>query len=176
MISHMDPEERCHVHVSKFIMRWYWIHPHCTTTLQVHIWNKFSDRINFFRFKSNFQIFKLNLRFQIYSNEFSRDRWFPCTFLPLPDILLTYFSAKLLYLDITSMTTSPVQFGRELWFGWTPVLITVPLGNFKDGGCKKQDFWPIIIIFKGKKIKKFCKNVCLSKIGHALQMFCLLNS
>ena len=42
----------------------------------VHVWNRFSDRTNFFRFKLNFKILKLYLRFQINSNGFSRDRSF----------------------------------------------------------------------------------------------------
>ena len=54
-------------------------------------------------------------------------------FFPPSDILLTYFSSKILYLDITSMTTSPVQFGRELWFGWSPVLK-------EDVGYEKERF------------------------------------
>ena len=38
-----------------------------------YIWNNFSDiEENFFRFELNFQILKLDLRFQINSNEFSR--------------------------------------------------------------------------------------------------------
>ena len=112
------------VHVSKFIMR---LHQSAGPHLK-YIFRQDT-------FELNFQISRLNLRFQINSNEFSRDRWCTWTFFHLSDILLTYLDTKILYLDITSMTTSPVQFGRELWFGWTPVLISVPLWNFKDGGC-----------------------------------------
>ena len=42
----------------------------------VQVWNRFSDGINLFRFRLNFQISKLNLRFQINSNGFTRHRSF----------------------------------------------------------------------------------------------------
>ena len=49
---------------------------HMAPSFRVHIWNKFLDAIKNFRLKSNFQISKLDLRFQITFDEFSRDRSF----------------------------------------------------------------------------------------------------
>ena len=43
---------------------------------RVHVWKNFKKGYNFFRFKSNIQIQKRDLRFQINSNGFSRHRSF----------------------------------------------------------------------------------------------------
>ena len=49
---------------------------HITPLHGVHVWNRFSDRTNFFQIWIRFSNFKLYLRFQINSNGFSRDRSF----------------------------------------------------------------------------------------------------
>ena len=75
---------------------------HIEPLCKVHVWNKFSDRIFLFRFKSNFQISNIVLRFQINSNEFSRYRSFghEIVALVVENLTMTY------YLVVTFSMTS----------------------------------------------------------------------
>ena len=74
-ISNMDPSEWCNVSVFT-LLHDKLEYMHMALFCMVHVWLKFTDTIKKFRLRINFQIFKLDLWFQINSNGFSRHRSF----------------------------------------------------------------------------------------------------